>query len=188
MKILHGLLIVLLLIVAMLPWQDWISPQRAPEQTIEMAERKSDYYLEAFTIDTLTSAGKLETRLSGITLTHYPRDDSAEIEALRLLIKQPGMPDWNISSQRGWVTSDAIRVDLRGRVAMIRDDAPGTPGMRIDSHDMRLDTQTLQFDTDAPVVIVSDRWQASGTGMRSNAVSGDFSLLANVEITYAPSL
>ena len=188
MKLLHGLLIVLLLVAAMLPWQDWISPQRAPEQLIEMMERKSDYYLEAFTIDTLTAAGKLRHRLSGKTLTHYPHDDTAEIDAMHLLLKQPGKPDWTVSSQSSLITSGAIFVELRGKVAMIRDDAPGTPGIRIDSHDMRLDTQTHQLDTDAPVLIISDRWRASGTGLRSNTESGDFSLLANVVFTYAPSL
>jgi len=69
---------------------------------------------------------------------------------------------------------------------MIRDDAPGVPGIRIDSHDVRLDTQTHLVETDAPFLMVSDHWQARGTGFRGNTESGDFSLLANVEYTYAP--
>lgn len=188
MKFLHGLLIVSLLIVATLSWQDWFTPQRPVEQVIEMLERKSDYYLEAFTIDTLTAAGALKHRLSGKTLTHFPHDDSAEIEDLRLLLVQPGKPSWTITSQYGWITSGAVRAELRGEVVMIRADAPGAPGIRIDSRDMRLDTQSHQFDTDAPVLIVSDLWQARGTGMRSNTDTGDFTLLANVKYTYEPAL
>ncbi len=188
MKILHGLLIILLLIVAMSSWQDWLSPRPAPDSTIEMAERKSDYYLEAFTIDTYAATGKLEHRLSGKTLTHYPRDDTAEIEALHLLLKRQGQPDWSVSSQSGWVESGATRMELRGEVAMIRGEAPGRPRIRIDSHDVRLDTQKHRVETDAPFLMVSDRWQARGTGFRGNIESGDFSLLANVEYTYAPPL
>ncbi len=151
-----------------------------------MAALKSDYYLEAFTIHTLTDTGQLKHRLSGATLTHYPHDDTAYIDALQLLLKRPAQADWLVSSERGWLSSGATQVNLLGKVVMIRDTAPDAPGMRIDSRDMRLDTPMNTIATDEGVVIVSDRWKAQGTGLRGNTESGDFTLLANVIFTYAP--
>ena len=132
--------------------------------------------------------GDLKHRLSGATLIHYPHDDTAEIDSLRLLLKRANKADWQISSDRAWLSSGAMRVDLLGEVVMIREREPTAPGMRIDSHDMHLETQSHMLTTDAAVAIASDRWQAYGDGLRGNTESGDFTLLANVVFTYASPL
>lgn len=180
------LLITLLFAIALLSWQDWPAPQQIADKTVEMATRKSDYYLEAFTIDTLTDTGKLKHRLSGTALTHYPHDDTAEIDALQLQLKRPAKTDWSISSERSWLSSGATQIDLLGKVVMIRGSVPEAPGMRIDSSNMHIDISMNKIITDQAVVIASERWQAQGVGLRGNTEFGDFALLANVVFTYAP--
>ena len=186
MKWPQGVLIALLLVVAALSLQEWPTPDAPPKESIEMVERRSDYYLETFDIDTLNNQGTLKHTLSGNSLTHYPHDDTAEIDALKLLVKRDNKSDWHVSSNTGWLASGATHVDLQGKVAMIREDGADDPGMTINSDTMRFDMEANTIATDSPVVIASEQWVANADGLRGNADTGDLTLLANVVFTYAP--
>lgn len=186
MKLLRILVLGSLLLVALFSLQYRQEPSSTTDTVIEMVERKSDYYLSDFDIDTFNGDGSLKHRLSGDSLTHYPNDDTAEIEVLRLQLKRPQKADWDVRSDRGWLTAGATRVDLLGEVVMRRKEIPGTAAMRIDSRDMQLDTEASTITTDSGVVIASANWTARGDQMRGNTATGDLTLINNVVVTYAP--
>ena len=73
--------IVPLLILAI--WaRNWVEDRPNPvvvEETINMRETQSDYYLEEFTTRKFDATGTLQYRVSGKSLLHFPEDDRSEI-------------------------------------------------------------------------------------------------------------
>jgi len=178
-------IIIPLLILAVVA-REWVEEPTVAEleATIDMAQTRTDYYLESFETRKLNADGQPEYTIIGDTLKHYPADDSSEIDQPRLTLHREDSV-WTLNSNRGRLTTDPDIFTFEGDVFIQRDStAPGEPGLSIKTRDVVVHTGTNQVETDQPIEVKSDSWTLTSTGLRSHIDSGTLSLLSNVKGHY----
>jgi len=184
---LHNIALFALLVVAVISLI-WEGPTAPPRQDAEpsMAERRSDYYLEDFRITEYGVDGRPAQVLAGRTLTHYPADDTADLEAPELILQRPGAPRWTVSAEHGWLSPGGELIRLLGKVVMMRHAAPGSPPLRIETERLELHTGDETLHSDAPVTITGPAWRVDAVGLESDLKRRQLTLMHDVRSHYEP--
>lgn len=148
------------------------------EETIDMRQTQSDYYLADFRSQKFTSDGELEYTVEGDTLAHYPHDDRSEIVSPRVELHRSGT-HWQISSHNGVFNTEPDLFTLAGDVVINRA-APGSRPVTIRTSTLTVAIETNEVLTDAPIQVSAPTWHLQATGMKSTIDDGKLSLLADV--------
>jgi len=166
----------------------WERPAPPPRQDAEpsMAERRSDYYLEDFRITEYGADGRPAQVLAGRTLTHYPADDTADLEAPELSLSRPGAPRWTARAEQGWLSPGGERIRLQGKVVMMRHAAPDSPPLRIETERLELHTGDETLHSDAAVAIIGANWRVDAVGLESDLKTRRLTLMHEVRGHYEP--
>lgn len=152
------------------------------EQTIDMRQTRSDYYLAGFKTLKFRADGSVEYTVQGDTLAHYPDNDRSEIIAPRIKLKRPGA-DWDISSARGRFDTKPDLFTLEGEVVVQRQRINAEP-ITITTNQLTIATGSNQVSTDALIEIVSAHWALKAKGMTSAIDDGTLTLLSSVSARY----
>ena len=150
------------------------------EETIDMRQTQSDYYLSDFQTRRFGEDGKIEYVVAGDTLAHYPDDDRSEITAPKIELRRDGVL-WLVDSNTGRYDPAPRLFTLQGKVTIERiltDDDQGSITLHTES--LRIATQENIVETNDQVQIVAPTWQLQSTGLRSGIDDGQLSLLSNV--------
>lgn len=154
------------------------------EQTINMRETRSDYYMSEFRTQKFDDNGLLEYIIEGATLAHYPDDDRSEIIDPSIELRREEAV-WLIKSKRGrFMTAESL-FTLDGNVTVLRNSSrANVEPVTIETESITVATESNQVYTDAPISIIAPQWQLSATGLRSAIDEGKLSLLSSVEGRY----
>ncbi|MFT5896219.1 MAG: lipopolysaccharide export system protein LptC [bacterium] len=156
------------------------------EETIDMRQTRSDYYLAAFKTRKFRADGSLEYTIQGETLAHYPDNDRSEIIAPHIELNRPEAT-WDISSLKARFDTNPDLFTMRGEVVMHRRRNDTEP-ITITTELLTVATESNQVSTDADIEIVSAHWALKATGMTSAIDDGTLTLLSSVTARYeAPS-
>jgi len=136
------------------------------EETIDMRETRSDYYMSEFRTRKFGTDGQIEYTVEGDTLAHYPDNDRSEITAPKMQLNRPGAT-WNISSATG-------RFDTN----------PDLFTITITTDSITVATESNQLSTEDAIEIVSTSWAVSAIGMTSAIDDGTLNLLSSVTARY----
>ncbi len=169
-----------LFVIALLGWwtqREQESPLLLPELS---GERVPDYYLEGFTVTTMDEAGRPAHRLSGRSLRHYDDDDSAELEAPRLVVLDAGTPEWRLEAPRARLLEGGERLLLEGEVVLTRRAPPGGEALHLTTRDLWFFPHRDLAESDAEVVIRRGASTLSGQGLRLDLAAGRMTLLSQV--------
>jgi len=172
--------IVPLLLLALLA-RDWV--EEAPddvvvEETIDMQQTQSDYYLEEFTSRKFDENGELQYRVTGESLLHYPEDDRSEITAPNVILLREGVR-WDITSTRGEMLREPDRFTLFGDVHLER--ATGNnDSVSIRTERLSVSTDNNEVSTDQPIEVIADGWQLRSVGLQSRLDEGKLIFLSKV--------
>ena len=150
------------------------------EETIDMQQTQSDYYLSDFQTRRFGEDGNVEYVIAGNTLAHYPDDDRSEITAPKIELRR-GDVLWLVDSRTGRYDPAPSLFTLRGEVTIERiilGDDEGAVILHTES--LRIATEENTVETDDEVQIVAPTWQLQATGLRSGLDDGQLSLLSNV--------
>ena len=152
------------------------------EETINMRDTRSDYYMADFKSRKYRSDGTLEYTIQGNTLAHYPQNDHSEIIAPKMHLNRSG-GTWDISSSSGRFDTNPDLFTLRGDVIMHRrrDDSEL---ITIKTEALTVETESNQVSTTEPIEIVSAHWALKAIGMTSAIDDGTLSLLSQVSARY----
>jgi len=172
--------IVPLLLVALLA-RDWV--EDAPtdvkvEATIDMSETKSDYYLEDFTTQKFDPAGKLQYRVSGEKLLHFPEDDRSEIISPNVVLVRDGVR-WGITSKEGEMLREPDTFTLLGNVNIERFGA-NDDVVNIRTESLTVHTESNEVSTEDVIEVVAEGWQLRSVGMLSDIDEGKLIFPAGV--------
>lgn len=148
------------------------------EQTINMRETRSDYYMADFRSRKFDSEGRIEYTVKGDTLAHYPHNDRSEIRAPRLELQRDDA-HWQVSSREGRFDPDPDLFTLHGDVVVTRTTAQSDP-VTIQTETLTIATQTNEVSTDARIRISAPSWQLQATGLKSAIDHGKLTLLSEV--------
>lgn len=155
------------------------------DEPLTMQDMRADYYLEDFTTRRFDADGRLEYRLTGDTLSHYPDDGRAEIEQPRLTMRQPEAV-WTMRAGSGRLTRRPDVVTLLDDVFLERasliDEQAGP--LRLSTSDLSVELASRDVRTSQPVRIEAPGLQLEAIGLQSSMAAGKLELLSNVTGRY----
>ncbi len=152
------------------------------EETIDMRETRSDYYLAEFTTRRFQADGQLEFTVKGDTLAHFPDDNRSEIEAPRIELNRVDAT-WNIQSMNGSFDADIDLFTLKNDVVLVRQ-REGEAPITIKTQSLTIATDSNVLTTNEPIEIISANWKMNAVGMTSSIDDGKLTLLSGVTGRY----
>lgn len=182
---LHYLLILLavLLITAYAGWlSSLIQPGTAPDQ--EAARHVPDYFMNTVDATLISPEGQRIYLLRASRISHYPDDDSLEMNQPDLHYYPPEGPTWEVVSDSGRIYDDGARVFLDGAVNMTRPAGNGTLPLQLTTRDLLIRPRQNYAETAARAIITSQDSRLAGTGMQFYLAERRLELLANGEGHY----
>ncbi|MCL2830412.1 MAG: LPS export ABC transporter periplasmic protein LptC [Betaproteobacteria bacterium] len=126
-----------------------------------------DYIVEALRLRKLDHEGRLRQSLTAARLTHYPDDDSTEVETPVVVFTAPDKPDITLQAQSAEISANGEAIYLKDEVRLKRD--PRNAGeMPIvgEMPDLTVLTEDELAVTNSPVLITQGRSYLRGVGMK----------------------
>jgi len=179
----YWLLVPLLLLAIVI--RDWVETTPTlveVEDTIDMSETQSDYYLEQFKTRKFDTHGNIEYEVSGQTLAHYPVDDRSEITKPSVVFHREAVR-WTVDSTLGLLQKNPAIFTLKGDVILKRESPTGEP-LTIRTEELSILTDDNEVRTDKPIEIVAETWQLRSVGLQSTLNEGKLNLLSTVTGRY----
>ncbi|MDX9950898.1 MAG: LPS export ABC transporter periplasmic protein LptC [Methylophilaceae bacterium] len=143
----------LLAILAMLTF--WIDYSvQAPEPKVDGSNRHDpDYILNNFVTTRTDENGDLRYRLTAEEMRHYPDDDTTELELPHFTRFEVDKPFTQIEGKKGFVSSDAERIEFVDDVKVVRQAYNGKGEMVVVTDRLDVFPDEERAVTDRPVVI-----------------------------------
>lgn len=158
----------------------------ATEETINMSETRSDYYMSEFSTRKFAANGQVEYIVSGETLAHFPDDDRSEVVAPSIELHRPEAI-WHIQSSNGRFDTSPNLFTLEGDVVVNRH-REGSAPVTIKTSRLTVATDDNVVSTDEVIEILAPTWHLQATGLSSTIDEGTLELHSNVtgryEVTY----
>lgn len=148
------------------------------EETINMRETRSDYYLSEFRSRKYDANGQIEYTIVGDTLAHYPNNDRSEITAPRVELNREGAR-WRIESNSGLFDTNPDLFTLHGNVVVTRQSGAADP-VTIRTNTLTVATESNEVSTDASIEISAQTWRLQAKGLKSAIDQGKLTLLSDV--------
>jgi lipopolysaccharide export system protein LptC len=150
------------------------------------ASTEPDYYIHNFSLVRMTPDGKPSYITSGIKLTHYPADDSSDIDQPFVRDLAQGKAPTNIRAERAHVDQDNTRIQLNQNVTIIRPAAPGSDALDLKTEALTVFPDSDRMETALPVEIKLGSAVLTGIGMKANNATGQLDVLDRAHLTYPP--
>jgi lipopolysaccharide export system protein LptC len=147
-------------------------------------EHDPDFIVEQFTATSLDKGGRPEYRLAARRMTHYPDDETTELEEPRLVQYREGGPPVRISAERGTVTKDGEEVRLYGNVVVVREGTRGRAPLQMETTFLQVFPKQDIARTPEAVVISEGSSRLTGVGMDYNTKTRQLELKARVSGTF----
>lgn len=131
-----------------------------------------DFIISNFTITNYDRDGAVESVLSARRMTHYPDDDSTELEAPRVVQTKPGKARMTLTAERGALSQDGVDVFLRDNVVVVRDPHETSPEQRMTTSFLHIVRGKSLVRTDREVQIYQQDKELNGRGMEYDNETG----------------
>lgn len=112
-----------------------------------------DYIVSGATLHKIDESGALKYTLTARTITHYPDEDSTDLDVPLLVSLDPPKPPLSIGAERGHVSKDGVQVDLYDNVHVQRAATPGNQELNAYSSVLTVLPDDGRAYTKAPVTI-----------------------------------
>jgi len=155
----YWLLVPLLLLAIVI--RDWVETTPTlveVEETIDMSQTQSDYYLEQFKTRKFDTRGNIEYEVTGQTLAHYPVDDRSEITKPSVVLHREAVR-WEVDSALGLLKKNPAVFTLQGDVVVKRESSTGEP-LTIRTEELSILTDDNEVRTDNRLTVLTQRRQA----------------------------
>lgn len=120
--------LLLMLLLALATWWLVKNSPKAPGAGAETAARvEPDYTMSGFAVERFDAQGRLQLRLEGEQMRHFPATDRIEIEAVKVRSVAPDGRVTLARAQRALSNSDGSEVQLLGGAEVVSEDAGGVP-------------------------------------------------------------
>ncbi|HCU90510.1 MAG TPA: LPS export ABC transporter periplasmic protein LptC [Gammaproteobacteria bacterium] len=139
-----------------------------------------DYYIEDMVRNTLDENGALKNVLYADLVTHFPDDDTTELDRPRMEIYNGKSDPWYVIAESGWVSSGSEVVLLHGEVEIWRLDKTGNREFEVITSELRVLPQEQYAETSDPATITSKATISRTIGMRANFAHDRLELLKQV--------
>ena len=177
--------LVLLTMLALLTF--WISKAvQTPKPKIDGSSRHDpDYIMSNFVTTQTDINGALRYKLAAVEMTHFPDDDTTNLQRPRYTQFAVGKPYTQVEGLRGYVSSNGEKVELVDRVKITRQAFAGKDEMTIETDYLKILPNEDIVSTDSPVVIrQAPKTVIYATGMIYEKNKNNVTLLHKVRAHY----
>jgi lipopolysaccharide export system protein LptC len=174
----------LALLVALTLWLNQLiqAPAARPDGS---TRHDPDLIVENFDAQKLAEDGTVQYTLTAKKMVHYPDDDSALLDSVKLEAYEPGQPKMTMTADRGRLEQKGERVLAEGNVVVVREADPKTEKTRITTDRLLVLPDDGIARTREPVTMESASSRATATGMELNNQARTLDL-DNVRATIKP--
>jgi len=160
----------------------------APQGTQpDLTRHDPDYIVNQLNTTNLDSSGRPESKLAAVKMTHFPDNQTTELEAPRLVQLRDRSPPVHIAADRGTVLQDGDEVRLYDNVVVRRESTPNRPELRLETTYLQVLRNEEVARTPEYVVITEGRSRLTGIGMAYNNRTRQLELKSRVNGTYERS-
>jgi lipopolysaccharide export system protein LptC len=145
-----------------------------------------DYFVDNFNFVRTSKIGQARYAISGEKLTHFPKDDSYEIELPVVKSLSTDRPSIVARSRIGFANSDASQVQMVDDVRIDRPESKMAPSFHLKSDYMRIFPDDDVMQTDKAVDIMQGTAEITGSGMYANNATLTFSLAHDIHTIVQP--
>lgn len=175
----------LLAILAMLTF--WIDYSvQAPEPKVDGSNRHDpDYVLNNFITTRSDEKGDLRYRLTAEEMRHYPDEDTTELDLPHFTRFEIGKPFTRIEGKKGFVSSNAEKIEFVDEVKVVRQAYNGKGEMVVLTDRLDVFPDDERAVTDRPVVITQEpKTVIHATGMIYDKKQQTIELKNRVKVHY----
>jgi lipopolysaccharide export system protein LptC len=145
-----------------------------------------DYYVENFNFVRTSKIGQARYAISGIKLTHFPKDDTFQIDQPFVKSLSVDRPSMTMRAKYGTANSDASDVKMFDDVQIDRPASKFAPSFHLTSEYEQFFPDEDIMQTDKPVVITQDTTVVTGEDFYANNATLVFTLARNTHIVIQP--
>jgi len=145
-----------------------------------------DFIVSNFTVTNYNREGRVESTLVARKMTHYPDDDSTELELPRMVQTKPGKPRLVVTAERGALSQDGADLFLRENVVLVRDAHEGNPEQRMKTEFLHIVQSRSLVRSDRDVLIYQEDKELTGRGMEYDNDTGVLLLRERVRGRFDP--
>lgn len=156
-------------------------PQPGPEGA---ARHDPDYIVENFSATQLGQDGTPSYVLSATKMTHYPDDDSTQLEQPDLTELRKGQAPLQARAERGLVSHEGKEVTLIGKVWVSRQAVADRSALTLTTDWLRVLPDRGIASTNRPVTITDAHTIVTAVGLEWNNHTGVLKLLSRVKGRY----
>lgn len=177
--------IILFVLVGITGWLQSVFEDNDADKSSKISAGGIDYFMEDFTITSMTAEGIPGQELTATRMVHYSEDDSTELTKPHFTVFKESSAPWHIVADRGWLSADNKNILLKGSVVIDRPADKNSGTMRMTTSELRIRTEDEYAETDKPVLMITDATTTQAGGLRLYLKQGKMYLLGNVRGKYA---
>ena len=157
-------------------------------QDIEASKHldEPDYFITNFSMVRMDLTGKPSYIVSGTKLTHYPADDSSDIDQPFVRKISPGVPPLNMTAELAHIDQNNTRLQLSRNVVIDRVAGPTTQNMTLKTEALTIFPDEERMESAVPVDLLSGRSHVTGVGLKANNASSVVEVPSSVRIVIPP--
>ena len=145
-----------------------------------------DYLVTNFSLVRMDLTGKPSYIVSGTKLTHYPADDSSDIDQPFVRKLTPDMPPMNMNAELAHIDQGNTRLQLHRKVVIDRVASPKAQNMTLKTEALTVFPDEERMVTDVPVDLLMGASRITGVGMAANNATGGVEVQQALRIVYPP--
>jgi lipopolysaccharide export system protein LptC len=145
-----------------------------------------DYFVTNFSMVRMDLQGKPSYIVSGAKLTHFPADDSSNIDQPFVRKISPGVPPLNMNAELAHIDQNNTRLQLSRNVVIDRVAGPKTQNLTLKTEALTIYPDEERMESAVPVDLVSGRSHVTGVGLNANNATSVVDVPNSVRIVIPP--
>lgn len=141
-----------------------------------------DAWAERFVMVRTNTAGEAINRLEGDWMTHYPDDDSYEVDTARAVGQRLGSPVTVATGNKAIMDKGGSRITLNGDAHLHRVPYEDRPALDVTSEQLIMLPDEDVAYTDLPALVVNGKSRINGKGMRYDNDSRTLEVLSASDV------
>lgn len=150
------------------------------------ALNEPDYIVENFSFVRMTETGSPRYVMSGARLVHHPVNDMSEVTRPVVESMAPGRPRMTMHAERGQVYHGENRVELMGKVDIVRPATPTSEALRAQTDALTVLADDEIIKTNRPVHMTLGASKVDGVGLVAENPTQKMRLGGRGTIVYPP--
>jgi len=158
------------------------------EQDINASKKldEPDYFVTNFSLVRMDLQGKPSYIVSGTKLTHYPADDSSDIDQPFVRKISPELPPMNMRAELAHIDQNNTRLQLSRKVEIDRAASAKSQRMSLRTEALTIFPDEEKMETTAPVDLLMGDAHTTGVGMTANNATSVVTVPQSLRIVYPP--